>query len=447
MALAESFQSELSRRSVFTGDSDPAVSRKLLELASAEIYALMGRSAPAVIMCKSLYQMATLPSLLIGMFFSDAWNIVSGTLSERTFDESWDEDYEQAWEALWAHGGQQLLHGMKQTSRISAQYWQLEAELFKQCKGEMKYWLQSGKISRFEQILPREIIFRKFWAMQLWHLNPVQDRLRILEAELAELIPAEQQFWQEQLSQFLPYQDRLLQTCRNAVNGLDFLLSRMGAEPASQMKHCIWLPLSMPFLAAAEIWLDLAHTQAFPAQAAEIKAWNRLSSSCLGVICLEHVIFACEKPLVFNTDEWGRIHKTEGPALVFADGFREYAWHGLVVEARLIDRADSITIEEIDNCTNAELRRVLIERYGQARYLEDSGAEQIHQDRFGTLFRKDIPGDEPLLMVKVVNSSPEPDGSFKDYFLRVPPQIQSAKEAVAWTFGIEEEDYMPLAES
>ena len=46
-------------------------------------------------------------------------------------------------------------------------------------------------------------------------------------------------------------------------------------------------------------------------------------------------------------------------------------------------------------------------------------------------------------MVEVINSTPELDNSFKTYFLRVPPNIKSAKEAVAWTFGKTKENYNP----
>jgi hypothetical protein len=63
------------------------------------------------------------------------------------------------------------------------------------------------------------------------------------------------------------------------------------------------------------------------------------------------------------------------------------------------------------------------------------------------LFRKELAGDEPLVMVKVVNATPEADGSFKDYFLRVPPTVQTAREAVAWTFGKAADDYGPVKES
>ena len=47
-------------------------------------------------------------------------------------------------------------------------------------------------------------------------------------------------------------------------------------------------------------------------------------------------------------------------------------------------------------------------------------------------------------MVEVRNSTPEPDGSRKTYFLRVPPTVRTAREAVAWTFGLGAVEYRPL---
>ena len=55
--------------------------------------------------------------------------------------------------------------------------------------------------------------------------------------------------------------------------------------------------------------------------------------------------------------------------------------------------------------------------------------------------------DEPLVVVEVQNSTPESDGSRKTYFLRVPPQTQTAREGVAWTFGMSRDEYAPRRES
>lgn len=89
----------------------------------------------------------------------------------------------------------------------------------------------------------------------------------------------------------------------------------------------------------------------------------------------------------------------------------------------------------------------MIERYGQQRFLLDSGAEEIHKDTFGTLYCKQLAGDEAIVMVKVRNSTPEPDNSIKDYFLRVPPGTKTAQEAVAWTFGLKPKEYQPTIET
>ena len=79
--------------------------------------------------------------------------------------------------------------------------------------------------------------------------------------------------------------------------------------------------------------------------------------------------------------------------------------------------------------------------------LADGGAKELHRDDFGVLFAKEIPGDEPLVMVNVVNSTPEANGDFHDYFLRVPPSMRTAREAVAWTFGKTANLYSPTKET
>jgi hypothetical protein len=89
----------------------------------------------------------------------------------------------------------------------------------------------------------------------------------------------------------------------------------------------------------------------------------------------------------------------------------------------------------------------MLEHFGYDRYLRDSGASQVNRDECGILWRVDLPGDEPLVMVEVVNSTPEPDGTSRTYFLRVPPWVSTAREAVAWTFGLEADEYSPLAQT
>lgn len=169
-----------------------------------------------------------------------------------------------------------------------------------------------------------------------------------------------------------------------------------------------------------------------------------------GAFCFfvsEQGIDVCTLPSIVRVDDEGRLHSAAGPAFVWLDDVRDYYWHGVRVEGYVAEDPGRITVADIESETNAEVRRVKIERFGQERYLIESGARMLHQDDYGTLFRKELPGDEPLVMVKVVNATPEPDGSFKDYFLRVPPNVQTAREAVAWTFGKAPDDYGPVKQS
>ena len=100
-------------------------------------------------------------------------------------------------------------------------------------------------------------------------------------------------------------------------------------------------------------------------------------------------------------------------------------------------------VQDIEAEANLEIRRQMIDMYGLERFILDSGAEKIQEDSCGILYRKALMGDEPIVMARVVNSTPEPDGTYKEYFLRVPPHIQTAREAVAWSFGVHAEDYAP----
>ncbi len=106
--------------------------------------------------------------------------------------------------------------------------------------------------------------------------------------------------------------------------------------------------------------------------------------------------------------------------------------------------AGAATVMAVDDVV---LRRELIEAYGPKELIYNTGVEtKTVDDDFGKLFRIEVPGDEDICVVKVLNATPEPDGTFRDYYLRVPPDVESAREAVAWTFDAEE-DYGPVVQT
>src|SRR4029077_9941466 len=103
----------------------------------------------------------------------------------------------------------------------------------------------------------------------------------------------------------------------------------------------------------------------------------------------------------------------------------------------------TITVAEIDAAENETYRRNLIEVYrdGLVGYLRDSGAQTVQRDDIGELFRRETVGD-PVVAVLVKCPT-----TGRAYVLRVPPTVQTAREAVAWTFGMTVEEYQPTAQS
>jgi hypothetical protein len=161
----------------------------------------------------------------------------------------------------------------------------------------------------------------------------------------------------------------------------------------------------------------------------------------------EHVAILTERPAALHRDNVGRLHHGAGPALAYPDGWGLHAWRGMPIPAALAAELPRLTVEQIRAEGNAEIRRVMLEHFGYDRYLRASGAREVHRDETGILWRVELPGDEPLVMVEVVNSTPEPDGTSRTYFLRVPPSIRTARAGVAWTFGLTEEQYQPLRQT
>jgi hypothetical protein len=177
----------------------------------------------------------------------------------------------------------------------------------------------------------------------------------------------------------------------------------------------------------------------------QLDVWLRLFEVSGAYLFYSNFCYVCPFPAKYVLDEDGRWHNRDGPSCEFHDGQKIYHWHGTPIPEFFITRKKwFVNPMSIDLQPNLEWRRILIEIYGLDKYLQRSMAKKIHRDEYGILYRKaTIPGADPIVAVAVKNSTAEPDGTFKTYFLRVPPTIKTAKEAVAWTFGLSQDEYKP----
>lgn len=116
-----------------------------------------------------------------------------------------------------------------------------------------------------------------------------------------------------------------------------------------------------------------------------------------------------------------------------------------------------LTPQLVFSIPNITTRRDVIRRIGIEKLIQ--GGRVIQQDDFGKLWRLPTDGVDPhMLYVEVVNKSPQINETtgevvkdtagnpvFDHYFLRVPHNMRSAKDAVAWTLNIPAPEFAGFA--
>ena len=177
-----------------------------------------------------------------------------------------------------------------------------------------------------------------------------------------------------------------------------------------------------------------------------VEALWTLSATTGWIIPHARICWLSDLPVQIATDPTGRLHNGIGAALKYADGASVYAWKGIAVPDWIIERRDLLTVRAIDRQTNPWVRRCMVEVLTPERYIAMGGATCVNRDATGKLWRRQWwgPGDDTWVAVEVINGSPEPDGTFKRYYLQVPPTVRTAREAVAWTYGLTDSQYANL---
>ncbi len=133
----------------------------------------------------------------------------------------------------------------------------------------------------------------------------------------------------------------------------------------------------------------------------------------------------------------------------YPDGWQLHAWKGVVVPGWIIECPWRLTAAVVDHPHSALVRRCMIDIMTPARFVAEGGAHCLSSDTAGKLWWRrwwnryeDV--WDAWAAVEVVNGTEEPDGTRKRYFLQVPPEMRTASQAVAWTYGLSEQQYAGL---
>ena len=193
--------------------------------------------------------------------------------------------------------------------------------------------------------------------------------------------------------------------------------------------------------------------------------WQSIAESCGWWYPYRGLVVACERPTAVHMEPTGtvdgwlgtgtyRLHNDTGPALAFGDGWSVWAINGVRVPQAVVESPETITPEMILAESNAEVRRVMIERgpgwnafAAQAGTLIDecpdpaNGPHTIRLYELPEALRKGV-GDVRLIVV--TNGTPEPDGHHRQFGLTVDREHNTALAAAASTYGLSAGEYARL---
>ena len=175
-------------------------------------------------------------------------------------------------------------------------------------------------------------------------------------------------------------------------------------------------------------------------QSAKLDIMKRIGFECEWWWPYEGICFVSERPIETNWDDRGLLHGENKPAVLYQDGYSMFMWHGTRVPEDWIKDKSSLTPKVAITWNNIEQRRAACEILGWAKILKELNAKTIQKDedpQIGELLEVDIPdiGREKFLRVLC--------GTGREFAMPVPPEMTSALQANAWTYGLEPSEYNP----
>ncbi len=170
--------------------------------------------------------------------------------------------------------------------------------------------------------------------------------------------------------------------------------------------------------------------------------WILLQSivkSCGIIYAYEEIAIICDRPRILSFDNQNRLHAEGSPAIQYADGFSVYAYHGVTLPEKYGKlHPNQWQAQWLLEEKNAELRRVLMQGIGYSRICQELQALELDRWQEYSLLKINNDVDiEPIYLLKMTC----PSTGFI-HALRVPPNVESARDAIAWVnWGIDPEEF------
>jgi len=181
-----------------------------------------------------------------------------------------------------------------------------------------------------------------------------------------------------------------------------------------------------------------------------------IESRCFMNVFLKDKCFTCSYPSFLERDDKLRLHCTSDGAIAWNDGYKQHYVHGVYFEPELFNKffiTKKYKSGDILKLRNAEQRSAIIQVYGIETVLKELNRTVIDtwikkssitgKDAVCELFECEL-DKQTLRFVKVECHT---EHKFTTLGVPINEQTKTCKGAIAWTFGVDEEEYNCMIES
>ena len=181
-----------------------------------------------------------------------------------------------------------------------------------------------------------------------------------------------------------------------------------------------------------------------------------VKSGVFSSIYFDKLAILSKNPILLLRDDKYRLHNQEGYAIEWADGYGQNYVHGVYFEEELFDKIfikKEITGKEILKLKNTEQKAVAIQLFGYDKMIEELNIVKIDtyrvyntytgRESVSDLYEFDL-DDIRIRFVKVQDHS---TGKITVLGVPIEDGTKTVKGAIAWTFGLQENEYCLVKET
>lgn len=161
-----------------------------------------------------------------------------------------------------------------------------------------------------------------------------------------------------------------------------------------------------------------------------INLWQQMNKACGWWFPYKNVLLVSDRPSALHVDERGRPHSLKGPAIAYRDDWKIYAYKGILIPKNIIEKPETITVKQIMDENNTEIRRAMVDIFGLDRFVTESKSKVL--DSHGEYELLQVPYLSTGSMIALKMRCPT---TAAVYVHTVHPDCSNVEQALAWKRG------------